>query len=298
MEPALAGAPDVKASIDAAKTQVSLQWQTPDNGGSDITGYNVYRIAGTGSPVLIGTVTQTNYTDTTFDPNATNKYRVTAVNGMGEGPFCGEAVPVVVPAPNPCVLPGVPILSDPAGDLVTPIGVTTYPGYDLRSLSIAEPFGLADKLVFTIKVEDLTTVPPNTRWPVQFRLASDPDTLGRWVDMSSDAAGMVTFNYGTFVVTGGAYGAPNTTVGQADAESNYNADGTITIVLSRSKIGSPIPSAVMQGFLIRVRINNTITPDNMPDSLAPDGVYIIKGNEFCRPNTAPIAKLVATPESR
>jgi len=51
----------------------------------------------------------------------------------------------------------------------------------------------------------------------------------------------------------------------------------------------------MQGFLIRVRIANTITPDNMPDSLAPDGSYIIKGNEFCRPNTAPVAKLAATP---
>jgi hypothetical protein len=295
VEPALAGAPNVNAAIDAAKTQVSLQWQTPDNGGSDITGYNVYRIAGAGSPVLLGTVTQTTYNDTTFDPTATNKYRVTAVNGVGEGPFCGEAVPVVVPVPDPCKLPGVTILTDPAGDLVTPIGVTTYPGYDLRSLSIAEPFALVDKLVFTIKVEGLTTVPPNTRWPAQFRLASDPDTLGRWVDMSADAAGMVTFNYGTFVVTGGAYGAPNTTVGQADAESNYNADGTITIVLSRSKIGSPAPAAVMQGFLIRVRINNTITPDNMPSSLAPDGVYIIKGNAFCRPNTPPIAKLVATP---
>ena len=197
--------------------------------------------------------------------------------------------------PDPCKLPGITILTDPAGDLVTPIGVTTYPGYDLRSLSIAEPFTLVDKLVFTIKVEGLTTVPPNTRWPVQFRLASDPDTLGRWVDMSADAAGMVTFNYGTFVVTLGAYGAPNTTVGQADAESNYNADGTITIVLSRSKIGSPAPAAVLQGFLIRVRIGNTLTPDNMPSGLAPEGVYIIKGNAFCAPNTPPIAKLVATP---
>jgi hypothetical protein len=295
-EPVLSGAPNVTASIDAAKTKVTLQWPIPDNGGSDITGYNVYRIVGSGSPVLIATVAQTSYADTTFDPNATNKYRVTAVNGMGEGPFCGEAVPVVLPLPNPCVLPGVTVLTDQAGDLITPIGVTTYPGYDLRSLSIAEPFGLTDKLVFTIKVEDLTTVPPNARWPVQFRLASDPAALGRWVDMSSDAAGMVTFNYGTFVVTGGAYGSPSTTTGLADAESNYNADGTITIVLSRSKIGSPIPSSVMQGFLIRVRINNTITPDNMPDSLAPDGEYIIKGNEFCRPNTAPIAKLVATPD--
>jgi hypothetical protein len=294
-EPALAGAPRVNAAIDAAKTAVTLQWDAPDNGGSDITGYNVYRVVG-GTPALIATVTQTNYTDTKFDPNATNSYRVTAVNGLGEGPYCGEAAPVVVPLPNPCVVPGVPILSDQAGDLITPIGVTSYPGYDLRSLSIAEPFALTDKLVFTIKVEDLTTVPPNTRWPVQFRLASDPDTLGRWVDMSSDAAGTVTFNYGTFVVTGGAYGSPSTTVGLADAESNFNADGTITIVISRSKIGNPAPSAVMQGFLIRVRIANTITPDNMPDSLAPDGVYVIKGNEFCRPNTAPVAQLVATPD--
>lgn len=295
-EPALAGAPGVTAAIDAAKTQISLQWQTPDNGGSDITGYNVYRIVGAGSPVLLGTVTQPNYNDTTFDPNATNKYRVTAVNGLGEGPYCGEAAPVLVPAPDPCKLPGVPILTDPAGDLITPIGVTTYPGYDLRSLSIAEPFTLVDKLVFTIKVEGLMTVPPNTRWPVQFRLASDPAALGRWVEMNADAAGMVTFNYGTFIVTAGAYGTPDTTVGQADAESNYNADGTITIVLSRSKIGSPAPAAVLQGFLIRVRVGNTLTPDNMPSGLAPDGVYIIKGNAFCAPNTAPIAKLVATPD--
>jgi PKD repeat protein len=296
VEPALAGAPNVNAAIDAAKTAVTLQWEAPDHGGSDVTGYNVYRVVG-GSPTLIATVSQTNYTDTAFDPNAANTYRVTAVNGMGEGPYCGEAGPVVIPDPDPCTLPGVPILSDPAGDLITPIGVTTYPGYDLRSLSIAEPFGLADKLVFTIKVEDLTTVPPNARWPVQFRLASDPDTLGRWVDMSSDAAGMVTFNYGTFVVTAGAYGNPNTTVGLADAESNFNPDGTITIVVSRSKIGNPAPLAVMQGFLIRVRIANAVTPDNMPSGLAPEGLYVIKGNEFCRPNTAPIAKLVATPNS-
>ena len=295
-EPALAGAPKVSATIDAAKTQISLQWQPPDNSGSDITGYNVYRIAGAGSPVLLGTVTQPSFSDTTFDPNVTNKYRVTAVNGVGEGPYCGEAVPVIIPPPDPCTRPGITILTDPSGDLITPIGVTTYPGYDLRSLSIGEPFTFADKLVFTIKVESLMTVPPDTRWPVQFRLASDPANVGRWVDMSSDAAGMVTFNYGTFDSTGGAYAAPNTTVGQADAESNFNADGTITIVLSRSKIGSPAPGAVLQGFLIRVRIGNTITPDNMPSSLAPDGVYVIKGNAFCKPNGAPIAKLVATPD--
>jgi PKD repeat protein len=53
----------------------------------------------------------------------------------------------------------------------------------------------------------------------------------------------------------------------------------------------------MQGFLIRVRIANTITPDNMPSGLSPEGVYVIKTNEFCRPNTAPTAQLVATPDT-
>jgi PKD domain len=295
VEPAVAGAPAVTATINASNTEIALTWPVPDNGGSDITGYNVYRIAGAGSPVLIGTVTQPSFNDTTFDSSVTNKYRVTAVNAIGEGPYCGEIVPMIVPLPDPCTPPGITILTDPAGDLITPVGVTTYPGYDLRSLSIGEPFSLVDKLVFTVKVEGLTTVPPDTRWPVQFRLASDPANLGRWVDMASDPAGTVTFNYGTFDSTGGAYAAPNTTVGQADAESNFNADGTITIVISRSKIGNPAPADVLQGFLIRVRVGNTITPDNMPSSLAPDGVYVIKGNAFCKPNSAPIAKLVATP---
>jgi hypothetical protein len=297
VEPALAGAPNVTASIDSAKTQVILTWQAPDNGGSDVTGYNVYRVTGGGSPVLLATITQTTYTDTTFDPNANNTYRVTALNGMGEGPFCQNIAPVVVPVPDPCLPPGITILTDPAGDLITPIGVTTYPGYDLRSLAVGEPLALTDKLVFTIKVQDLTTVPPNTRWPVQFRLATDPANVGRWVDMSSNAAGLVTFNYGSFVVTGGAYGAPSTVEGLADVESNFAPDGTITIVLSRSKIGNPAPGVAMQGFLIRVRIANALTPDNMPDSLAPDGSYVIKGNEFCRPNAAPLAALAATPTS-
>jgi hypothetical protein len=295
-EPALAGAPLVSAIFDDAQVTVHVSWPVPDNGGSDITGYNVYRrIGDSGNFTLLGTTTSTTFTDSTFDKSQKNYYRVTALNGLGEGPYCHEVLPVLPPPVDPCTLPGVTILTDPAGDLVTPIGVTTYPGYDLRSLSLAEPFGLADKLVVTLKVQDLTTVPPNTRWPVQFHLTSDPANLGRWVDMSSDAAGMVTFNYGTFVISNGAYGSPSTVVGLADAESKYNADGTITIVISRSKIGNPAPATVMQGFLVRVRIANSLTPDNMPNDLAPAGVYTIKGNDFCRPNGAPTAALIATP---
>jgi PKD repeat protein len=131
---------------------------------------------------------------------------------------------------------------------------------------------------------------------VQFRLAGDPANVGRFVDMRSNAAGQVSFKYGTFPVTNGAYGSAMTVSGDADAGSTYNANGTITIVISRSKIGNPAVGSALQGFLMRVRIDPAgITPDNMPDSLAPDGSYTVVGNEFCRPNNAPIARLTASP---
>jgi PKD repeat protein len=116
--------------------------------------------------------------------------------------------------------------------------------------------------------------------------------------MRSNASGAVSFKYGTFVNNNGAYGNTFTVVGDADAESTYDPNGTITIVLSRSKIGSPAPGTNLQGFLIRVRIDPAgVTPDNMPDSLAPEGVYTIVGNDFCRPNTAPLADLQVNPQS-
>lgn len=300
VEPVLAGAPNVRATGDNAKTKVELSWETPDDGGSPITGYNIYRRAGaSGSFTLIATVPQTNYTDTTFDSAATNYYRVTAVNGLGEGPFCSEVLPIVDPE-SPCVLPGITVLTDPPGDIVVATGITSYPGYDLRSLSIAEPLAFGNKMVFTLKVEDLTTVPPSARWPIQFRVVGDPANVGRFVDMRSDAAGQVSFKYGTFVVNmDGSYGNTFTVVGDADAESNFNADGTITIVASRDKIGNPAPAGRLEGFLVRVRIEPAgITPDNMGGgsiSIDPAGAYNVVGNAFCALNQAPTAVLTANP---
>ena len=79
-------------------------------------------------------------------------------------------------------------------------------------------------------------------------------SVGQWVDMISDAAGQVSFRHGTFAITGGAYGAPNTVVGPADAGSSFKPDGTIKIVLARSKVGNPAVGAPLTGFLIRVRV--------------------------------------------
>ncbi|MEY2505265.1 MAG: hypothetical protein QOG27_1545 [Verrucomicrobiota bacterium] len=297
VETALPGAPSVTATMNESSI-VTLKWPAPDDSGSPITGYRIYRGTSPGGETfLANTGIKGAYVDTATVAGTTYYYRVTAVNGIGEGPYCGEVTPEIVPGLNPCELPGITILTDPSGDLVTPIGITSVPDYDLRSLSLAEPFGITDKIVFTVKVESLLTMPPNTRWPVQFRLAGDPANLGRWVDMRTDALGMASFKYGTFVVTNGAYGAPATVVGDADAESTFNPNGSIKIVISRSKIGNPAPGSILQGFLIRVRINDTLTPDNMPNDLAPAGVYAVTGNEACRLNTAPLASLIANPSS-
>ncbi len=295
VEPARPGAPLLSATSDG--TAVTLRWPATDDGGSPITGYRIFRgIIPGGETFLANAGTKRVYVDSTVEPNITYYYRITAVNAIGEGPYCGEVTPELILPANPCVLPGITVLTDKGGDLVVPLGTTTYPGYDIRSLSLAEPYGLSDALVFTIKVESLMTVPPSARWPVQFRLPGDAPNVGRFVDMRSDATGQVSFKYGTFAVTNGVYGSPSTVLGDADAGSTYNANGTITIVVSRSKIGNPAVGSALQGFLMRVRIDPVgITPDNMPDSLAPDGSYTVVGNEACRPNLAPVAKLTANP---
>ena len=51
---------------------------------------------------------------------------------------------------------------------------------------------------------------------------------------------------------------------------------------------------------MRVRFGTdvfAVTPDNMPDSLAPSGNYTVVGNASCAPNTAPVAALSASPLS-
>jgi hypothetical protein len=311
-EPNPPAAPRVESVADDVNGVVNLSWSEPDNGGAPLTGYNVYRRTDPGSyGAPLATVTigcpgcKTTYDDPTAVPGTAYFYKVTALNSEGEGTNCGEFPIGDISNLTPCILPGLPILADQAGDIITPIGQTTNEGWDLRSLSIGEPYAFApDKLVFTIKVEDLTVVPANTRWPIQFKAPGDPATLGRWVDMRSDPTQPtgVSFKYGTMTINAmtGAYGAPSTVLGDADVGSAYSSDGTITIVVSRNKIGNTPVGQTLTGFLMRVRFGAdaaAVTPDNMPDSLAPLGAYTVVGNAFCRPNAAPIARLTANPLS-
>ena len=82
------GAPTDPAAT-AGDTQVALSWTVYNyNGGSPITGFNVYRLNGT-TPVKLNStplaVTPTSYTDTGLTNGTPYTYQVTAINSVGEG---------------------------------------------------------------------------------------------------------------------------------------------------------------------------------------------------------------------
>ena len=182
------------------------------------------------------------------------------------------------PPEDPCVVPGVTILTDPVGD-----ASTGMPEHDVVRMSIAEPIGVgAGKVMFILKMLALQDVPPNTTWPIAFKV----DGADFFVKMKTDGLGVVTFasGAGTNVTIAGT---------PADLASGFDSDGTIRIVVLRSAIGSPSAGDSITSFLTRIRIEGgpagAVTPDNMPDSLAPSGSYLMVGNESCSADPPPRA---------
>jgi subtilase family serine protease len=89
-------APQNLAAV-AGNNQVSLTWSTPtSNGGSTITGYNVYR---NGTQIATN-IASTSYTDTGLTNGDTQTYYITAVNAIGESSQSNSmsSTPVTTPA--------------------------------------------------------------------------------------------------------------------------------------------------------------------------------------------------------
>jgi titin len=81
---------------------VTLTWSAPlDNGGYAITGYEVYRAAGSATPVKIATVTALSYVDESGAQGTTYLYKVCAVNAKGEGAMASVSSASLYPPPAP-----------------------------------------------------------------------------------------------------------------------------------------------------------------------------------------------------
>src|SRR5438067_12150721 len=107
--PTVPGAPKATGTANQDGT-ATLNWSAPDNGGSAVTAYNIYRSIKGGPFTLIATVPVTNYTDASLATK--DVYHVTAINQAGEGTYCPDVAPGRGVTQTPCVVPAGLAISD------------------------------------------------------------------------------------------------------------------------------------------------------------------------------------------
>ena len=299
VEPAVPGAPLVSGSLNPVAGKATLTWPLPDHGGSAITAYKVYRAPAESGPyTLLATVPVNNYTDSALLSD--NWYRVTAVNAIGESPFCGQFHPAIVIPPDPCKLPGVLVTNDlnPDGsDKDSGVNTPIDPRVNARQLYVAEPFFGAgiNKLIFTLQVAPspgATSAPPNSQWFIIWNRISGPAPDGSdriYVAMRSDSSGNVSFEYGNFGPPLDPLNpVPNantpTKVGDADSGTFDPVTGLITITISNSKLEDIGVGNDLAGLNVRTYFNR---PDpgqrsqNNASDITDDTSYPLSGNAFC-----------------
>ena len=305
-EPTAPKQPYLDGTRDSSKAD--LTWSPPDNGGSDITSYEILRGTSPGSETQIATVggDKTAYEDASVSPSvSTYYYEVVAVNAQGSSPASNEAglqVTTVTPV-DQCKAPGPTILKDDAGD-----STTGTPGTDLTSLQLSQPFESDGslKLRFQLNTDPgMNPQPPGSYWYVSFKT---PDGSVHGVRMWFDPSAPSTPTFQSYVAAGNTSGTVDGRFVQsgstkpADPASFYDpTTGTIVIVASASDLGLSAGDTIT-GFN-SASVQGVDTPaggaaetlDQMPDSLGYQGSFSVEANGDCFPDNPPTAGLTATP---
>jgi len=164
-------------------------------------------------------------------------------------------------------------VTDPAGDQ------TPFPaGQDITSVSVGEDYRFigSQRLVFTVKVADLSTIPANGIWRARFTFGATT----YYVAMNADGNSFVTFDYGT------QSGSLLTSVGAIES-GTYATDGTITMAIAMSKVGNPTTGSLLTGV-------NGVTQQNVGGTLftgvdsTSSGTYTVRAQApTCTPVTIP-----------
>jgi PKD repeat protein len=289
-DPITAGTPGTPSlSGFRNEASVNLNWEAPEQGGSAITGYVLQRSVNGGSFRQIATPTLAKYTDeSAVDPNASYVYRAAATNSQGAGSFSASFTPAR-PAESACATPGLTIFNDPEGDILklTTVGSPLPQQIDWLKFSLAQPDPTSGgyRFTFTLRVKDLTVVPPGVTWPVQFSTGSADAWEVHMTTVTSPTPVFELLKNGTVVP--GAIVTGSTT-----------AAGEISMTVRASDLGLNSPGTdALSGFLSRVALADSITPDNMPDNFTPAGRFDTVGARVCAPNAAPVANLAAVPNA-
>ena len=148
-----------------------------------------------------------------------------------------------------CVLPGVTVACDPAGDFTPDLGSAQD---DILQISFAEPVagpGPSPNLVVTIRVAELKpdSLPLSHVWRAFFVGPNDGVTY--FVSMlTCDLTSIPSFDYG-FIDQNGVMSSQ----GEAN-DGEVFADGTIRITIDKALVGGPGPGQVLTGIAGETRL--------------------------------------------
>jgi len=146
-------------------------------------------------------------------------------------------------------------------------------------------------------VNDLSTLPPNSRWRMVWDSFSSPGQQ-YYIGMRTDASSVPSFQYGTLADAGvpAVFVISEQTATPALAGSNYQPDGTITIFAPKSAFGSPQPGALLGAVNGRTFTGDTAQSGTLHRSNAfidhtfskaqtdngfPPATYTVLGNNIC-----------------
>jgi hypothetical protein len=280
------GAPALTVIRNGAVARLS--WSSTNDGGSPITNFKVQRGTASGAETFLANAgTANSYVDPTTDANTTYYYRVVATNAAGDS--CGSDEFPSAPTGSSCAGGGITVGTGHPG---TQKGAPANAGLNILRLGIGEPFfnDGGSRLVFTMKVADLSTVPPDSQWFFVWGHPSSP-TSQWYVGMVTDAQGHVTYQYGTYQVTSAVVvGIPQVNPIGAPDSGSFTPDGTITIAISNSLVGG-----VKAGDLLGALLGRTFTLTGSATARSTTAIdtvfgssYLLAGNLYCSPPTVSV----------
>ncbi|MFL6552112.1 MAG: hypothetical protein ACJ8LV_01980 [Chthoniobacterales bacterium] len=317
---------------------VHLGWNEADTGNLPITKYRILRGISRGAETVLTNISgsPTSYDDmTATDPTKTYYYKVVAFNRAGQSvpsnevaaPFVGTTCDGLIIHRNdpshPEATGGYILTAAPTGPTPAPVPTpppgSTVPQLLIDYIAVAEPPSMPGYFMFKMKVGDLSSLPPNSRWRIawDYSPTSNPNTQMYYVGMATGAPGNApTFEYGTL----GDAGVPailllsETRLGDLtnDAVSHYDSDGTITMYVPKAAVTNhpelgPGVGNPRVGDLLGAIGGKTITGDTPQtntlersttfvdhtfvkgnsDNSYPAATYVVVGNVSCGPAPTP-----------
>ncbi|MGI9087728.1 MAG: PKD domain-containing protein [Chthoniobacterales bacterium] len=327
-EPTAPANPQMVSAVFSG-TAALVTWLEPDNGGSPITGYKVYRGTTSGGETFLASVAgaSTNKYLDPAPPAGPVYYYTTAVNAQGDSSHCREVSlgGSIITSGNACTFPYLQV--DGPGSAGTAPDPTTNGELTIQNVNIGEPFlnCVDNSLTFLMKVDSLDTtgtgmaiLPQNTEYQILFTLKDTSNaTHTAYVELDTFAPNTPAtpgVSLGRRDPCTAGCGTLDSSVSSTLVSATYTADGTIQIKLDASNpIVFPAPGAPATGpaYTWDPRTVGTqltsVTGNTLlfvgagagfleTVSVTGTGNYTRVGNQSCS-TVIPIAALSATPIS-